>query len=241
VLADRKGTLDPEYRAQLAVAHRNALRLLRLVNMLLDFSRIEAGRMEAVYEPTDIATLTAELASGFRSATENAGLRFVVDCVPVGEPVFVDREMWEKIVLNLVSNAFKFTFEGEITVTLRRAGNEAELVVRDTGAGIPPDQLPHIFERFHRVAGARSRTHEGSGIGLALVRELAQLHGGSVHVVSRENQGSTFSVRIPLGSAHLRRIVLGLNAGASRAPRGPAVRRRSASLAARANRRKGTL
>ena len=94
--------------------HRNGLRLLRLVNTLLDFSRIEAGRARANYEPTDLATFTAELASTFRSACERAGLRLIVDCPPLppGEPVYVDRDMWEKIVLNLLSNAFKFTLEG---------------------------------------------------------------------------------------------------------------------------------
>jgi signal transduction histidine kinase/DNA-binding response OmpR family regulator len=203
VLMDSVRPLDAEHRERITVAHRNALRLLRLVNTLLDFSRIEAGRIDAVYEPTDLAALTTDLASGFRSAVERAGLRFRVDATPIGEPVYVDREMWEKVVLNLLSNALKHTFDGEIVVSVRRVGNAAELAVRDTGVGIAADQLPRIFERFHRIAGARSRTHEGSGIGLALVQELVRLHGGSVHVESRENEGSAFSVRIPLGSAHL--------------------------------------
>jgi PAS domain S-box-containing protein len=195
--------LPPAAKDQLEVTHRNSLRLLRLVNTLLDFSRIEVGRMQAVFEPTDLAAFTGELASVFSAATERAGLRLTVDCPSLGEPVYVDREMWEKIVLNLVSNAFKFTFEGEIAVTLRTVDGAAELRVRDTGVGIPAEEMPRLFERFHRVPNVRSRTHEGSGIGLALVQELAKLHGGSVGVESRLNEGSTFIVSVPLGKAHL--------------------------------------
>jgi signal transduction histidine kinase len=188
---------------ELQLVHRNAVRLLKLVNTLLDFSRIEAGRIEASYEPTDLASLTGELASVFRSAIENAGLAFVVDCPPLAEPVYVDREMWEKIVLNLLSNAFKFTFEGEIRVSLRELDEHVELCVADTGMGIPAEQLPRVFERFHRIKGIRARTHEGTGIGLALVQELVRLHGGCIEPASRLGQGTSFRVRIPLGHEHL--------------------------------------
>jgi signal transduction histidine kinase/DNA-binding response OmpR family regulator len=204
---------DPQqgHRPDLDVAHRNALRLQRLVNSLLDFARIEAGRIDAVYEPTDLGSLTADLASVFRSAVERAGLRLRVDCPPLPEPVYVDRDMWEKIVLNLVSNAFKFTFDGEIAVSLRLADDgQVALTVRDTGAGIPEAELPRVFERFHRVRDTRARTFEGSGIGLALVQELVRLHGGSIRVASSvedgrggEEHGTTFTVSIPTGSAHL--------------------------------------
>ncbi|MBD1824116.1 response regulator [Cyanobacteria bacterium FACHB-DQ100] len=190
-------------REQIAVAHRNSQRLLKLVNTLLDFSRIEAGRIQAVYEPTDLASLTADLASGFRSAIEKAGMQLVVNCLPLPEPVYVDREMWEKIVLNLLSNAFKFTFAGQISVSLRPVDAAVELVVQDTGTGIPAHELPRLFERFHRVAGARGRSYEGSGIGLSLVQELVKLHGGTVTASSVEEKGSTFVVRLPIGCAHL--------------------------------------
>jgi PAS domain S-box-containing protein len=203
LLATADGRLPPGGRELLEVVRRNGLRLQKLVNTLLDFSRIEAGRVRARFEATDLAALTADLASNFRSACERAGLAFVVDCPPVGEPVFVDRDMWEKVVLNLVSNAFKFTLRGRIEVRLRPGAGCAELEVRDTGTGIPADQMPHLFERFHRVEGARGRTLEGSGIGLALVRELVRLHGGEVRAESRPGAGSTFTVRIPLGTAHL--------------------------------------
>ena len=195
--------LTPTAKEQLELANRNGVRLLRLVNTLLDFSRIEAGRVHAVYQATDLATFTGELASVFRSATERAGLKLVVDCQPLHELAYVDRDMWEKIVLNLISNAFKFTFEGDITVSLKHVGNRAELRVRDTGVGIPAAEIPKLFDRFHRVPHARSRTHEGSGIGLALVHELVKLHGGSLQVDSTENQGSLFTVSIPLGQDHL--------------------------------------
>jgi len=179
------------HRERQEVAHRNALRLLRLVNTLLDFSRIEAGRIDAHYEPVDLAELTSEIASVFRSAVEKAGLELVVHCDPLPEPVFVDRDMWEKILLNLLSNAFKFTFEGRITVGLRGEGDRVELSVADTGVGIPEAELPRVFERFHRVKHSRARTHEGTGIGLALVQELARLHGGVVTVQSQEGRGTT--------------------------------------------------
>jgi signal transduction histidine kinase len=190
-------------KERLEVAHRNGIRLLKLVNTLLDFSRIEAGRIEALYESIDLTKLTSELASLFRSATEKASLNLVVDCSAISRDVYVDREMWEKIVFNLISNAFKFTFEGQIIVALREAGETVELEVSDTGTGIPTDELPHLFERFHRVKGAQGRSYEGSGIGLALVQELVKLHGGSVRVKSEVGRGSTFTVSIPLGSSHL--------------------------------------
>ena len=203
LLSRAQPELPPEAQSQLEVTHRNSLRLLRLVNTLLDFSRIEAGRMQAAFEPTDLAAFTSGLVSVFRAATERAGLTLTVDCPPLGEPVYVDREMWEKIVLNLVSNAFKFTFGGEIAVALRAVDGAAELRVRDTGAGIPAEEIPRLFERFYRVPNMQARTHEGSGIGLALVQELVRLHGGAVRVESRSGEGSTFIVGIPLGKAHL--------------------------------------
>ena len=202
-LADPDHPLPPVQRERLELVHRSSLRLLKLVNTLLDFSRIEAGRVQASYVPTDLARFTADLASAFRSTIEKAGLRLTVQCAPLPEAVWVDREMWEKVVLNLLSNAFKFTFAGEIAVTLRVKGGRVELSVRDTGTGIPQEELPRIFERFHRVKGAKGRSYEGSGIGLALVQELVRLHGGEVRVESETGEGSVFIVSLPFGHEHL--------------------------------------
>jgi signal transduction histidine kinase/DNA-binding response OmpR family regulator len=202
-LAERE-RLSPEDAERWGLLHRNGLRLSKLVNTLLDFSRIESGRLEAVTEPTDLSALTRDLASAFRSAIERAGLRLTVDAPALADTVYVDREMWEKIVLNLLSNALKFTFEGEILVRLRLDGGEIALSVTDTGVGVPPDELPRLFERFYRVRGTESRTHEGTGIGLALVQELAKLHGGTVTAASVFGQGTTFTVRIPKGGPRSR-------------------------------------
>ncbi|MGF1937854.1 MAG: GAF domain-containing protein [Nostoc sp. ChiQUE02] len=238
-LSDSVNPLTSSQREQLELAHRNSLRLLKLVNTLLDFSRIEADRLKANYEPTDLSTYTAELASVFRSAIENANLQLVVDCPPLPDPIYVDREMWEKIVLNLLSNALKFTFEGIISVSLKpvkegagEQGNNSsplplcpsaplplcpsaplplldapclfvELIVSDTGVGISASELPHLFERFYQVKGVKGRSYEGSGIGLSLVQELVKRHGGAIAVTSAVDQGTTFTVTIPTGIAHL--------------------------------------
>lgn len=203
LLARADECLNPPVKSQLELVHRNANRLLRLVNTLLDFSRIEAGRVHATYEPTELGSCTAELASAFRSIMELAGLDFLVECSPLSQLVYVDREMWEKIVLNLLSNAFKFTFEGSIRVSLAELEHEVELRVSDTGVGIPVSEQGKIFERFHRVENSRSRTHEGSGIGLSLASELVRLHAGKIRVESEINKGSTFIVTIPFGKDHL--------------------------------------
>jgi signal transduction histidine kinase len=202
-LADSHELLGPAQRQRFELAHANALRLLKLVNALLDFSRLEAGRLAPRFAPLDISRLTSELANMFQSAVAKVDLRFQVDCPRLSEPVFIDRDMWEKIVPNLVSNAFKFTKAGEITVRLRESAASILLEVADTGIGIPETELPKIFERFHRVPGGSGRTYEGTGIGLSLVRELTELHGGSVSVESVLGNGTTFRVEIPKGSAHL--------------------------------------
>jgi signal transduction histidine kinase len=194
---------------ELVSVQRSAGRLMRLVNSVLDFSRLEAGRLQLSFVPTDLATLTAGLAGSFHSLLQSAGMRLVVDCPPLPEPVFVDVLHWEKIVLNLLSNAYKFTAKGQIGVRQRWLGDRVELEVSDTGTGIPEPELPRIFERFHRVEGARSRSFEGTGIGLALVHELTKLHGGAVRVESKVDQGTTFVVSIPTGFAHLPKEQLG--------------------------------
>jgi PAS domain S-box-containing protein len=202
-LGDTAQPLGDAQRRRLEVIDRNAQRLLKLVNTLLDFSRLESGRTGAAFEPVELGSYTSELAAMFESAVQRAGLTLTIDCPPAPEPVHVDREMWAKIVLNLLSNALKFTFDGEIGVRVRAADGHVTLTVSDTGVGVPHDEQPKLFDRFHRVAGAASRSHEGSGIGLALVAELAALHGGAATVASAPGEGSRFSVALPLGTAHL--------------------------------------
>jgi PAS domain S-box-containing protein len=189
--------------AELETVHRHELRLLKLVNTLLDFSRLEAGRVKASYLPTDLCAYTLELISVFGSAVERAGLNYVVECDRLPQEVYVDHEMWEKIVLNLISNALKSTFEGSIAIRLRDRGDHAELQVRDTGTGIAEAEIPRLFERFRRIENARRRTHEGSGIGLALVHELVNMHGGRISVQSCLGKGTSFTVAIPYGTHHL--------------------------------------
>jgi signal transduction histidine kinase/CheY-like chemotaxis protein len=200
VLADAGNPLPAGAREELELALRNGQRLQRLVNDLLDFASIEAGRSTPVRVETDVATFTAELAGIFRAATERAGLRLTVDCPPLPRPASVDPRMWEKVVVNLLANAVKYTFVGGIDVALRGDDDGFRLTVADTGVGIVADELAHLFERFHRVPGATARTREGTGIGLALVQELAALHGGTVTVASEPGRGSTFTVTLPYGT-----------------------------------------
>jgi PAS domain S-box-containing protein len=189
---------DAADRNLIEITHRNGLRLLKLVNALLDFSRIEAGRFQISPQPTDVAAFTAELAALFRSAIETVGLQLVVDCGAGPLIAQIDREMWEKVVMNLLSNAFKFTFSGSIKVTVNEAQDGGvEMSVADSGIGIAPDEIARLFERFHRVAGSPGRSVEGSGIGLAMVQELVKLHGGTINVDSQPGKGSRFTVKLP--------------------------------------------
>lgn len=204
-LEDALAEAAPEspQRRRLEMIRRNGVRLLKLVNNLLNFSRLQSGRAQATYVPTDLATITTDLASNFRSACERAGIALTVDCAPLSEPVYVDLNMWEDVVLNLLSNAVKFTREGEISVSLKQEGHHVLLMVADTGVGIAPEEIGHVFERFHRATNENGRTIEGSGIGLSLVQEIVRLHGGDVTVESAPGRGSRFRVRLPLGTAHL--------------------------------------
>ncbi|MEO8403869.1 MAG: response regulator, partial [Chitinophagaceae bacterium] len=203
LLQQQDNELSDHNKRIVGTTHRNAMRLLRLVNALLDFSRIESGRIHANYQRTDITSFTNDLASNFRSVMEKAGLQFEVHCDDIKTPVYIDKEMWEKIVLNLLSNAFKYTLTGKITVTLKQVNDQINLQIADTGVGIPERELPMMFERFHRVQNSAGRSHEGTGIGLSLVSELVKFHHGTISVTSKEGKGSTFSVTIPIGKTHL--------------------------------------
>jgi len=201
ILNDPQTVLANRERAELA--YRNALRMQKLVNTLLEFSRIEAGRVEGRYSKVNIAALTQDLASTFRSAIERAGMQLIFNATPIKVEVYVDVDMWEKIVLNLVSNAFKYSRQGEINIQVTQAGSQVYLTVTDTGIGIAEDQLDKIFDRFHRIDNTEGRSQEGTGIGLAMVKELVKLHAGTIQVASRPGSGSTFTVIIPAGKEHL--------------------------------------
>jgi PAS domain S-box-containing protein len=196
LLEEEFGSLTGEQRHQLELIHRNGLRLQKLVNTLLEFSRLDAGHIKPVFDPVDFGGVTQELASTFAPAVKRAGLDFEVDCF-TGERVLLARELWERIVLNLLSNALKFTFEGKIRIATWVTTDSIVLQVEDTGIGIADDDQQHVFERFRRVEGVRSRTHEGSGIGLALIQGLVKLHGGRIDVRSTVGTGSTFTVTLP--------------------------------------------
>ncbi len=202
-LLNKTGKDNDSNRNTIETTHRNAMRLLRLVNNLLDFSRIEAGRIKAQFQLTDICRFTTDLASNFRAVAEAAGLEFQIRTDAIIQPVYIDKEMWEKIVLNLLSNAFKYTLKGSIMLSLQVENKQVVLRIRDTGVGIPEKELPKMFERFHRVENITGRSFEGTGIGLSLVKELVQLHGGEISVSSKIEEGSEFVVTIPTGKAHL--------------------------------------
>ena len=212
-LAERAERLPPARLERMEIAPRTGLRLLKLVNALLDFARIEAGRMQAHFRATNLSELTAELTNSFDSAAQRTGLKLTIDCRPLPQAVYVDCEMWEKIVLNLISNAFKHTFQGGILVRLAWLDDAAQLLVEDSGVGIAAEEIPRLFERFHRVKGTASRTHEGTGIGLSLVRELVQLHSGSIRVESELGRGSRFIVTLKAGTAHLPADQIGSGGG----------------------------
>ena len=202
-ITDDLEPLSPGQLRRQRLILRNGARLLKLVNSLLDFSRIEAGRVKATFRPVDLSRFTLELASAFESAMVGGGLKYALNVPLLPQPVYVDPDFWEKIVLNLISNAFKFTLQGEVEVRLTQLPQRVRLTVRDTGAGIPEAELPRLFERFHRVESTRGRTFEGTGIGLAMIQELVKLQGGTFWVQSVEGEGSAFHVELPLGHEHL--------------------------------------
>lgn len=183
---------------RLEVALRNAQRMQKLVNLLLDFSRIEAGKLEVNFAAVDIVTTTEDLVSNFRSAIEKAGMTLIISKEIPSQIAYVDVDMWEKIVLNLVSNAFKYSEKGSIEISIRTDKEFVEISVADTGIGIPESELEKIFERFHRVQNVNGRSQEGTGIGLAMVKELVKLNEGSIAVESTVGIGSKFTVKLPL-------------------------------------------
>ncbi|MBE9093549.1 response regulator [Tychonema sp. LEGE 07203] len=188
---------------QAVIALRNSRRLLRLVNQLLDLQRLDAGRMQPSFRPCDLVSFCYSTAESFRSYCDKKGLQLITqlqEC-PL---LYLDIERFDKVIYNLLSNAVKFTPEGgTITLTVEPAGAHCLLQVKDTGIGIRTEQIPYLFERFRQAEGSASRSYEGSGLGLALVKELVELHGGQIAVESVYGEGTTFTVWLHFGSTHL--------------------------------------
>ncbi|KAM0747651.1 hypothetical protein T439DRAFT_93583 [Meredithblackwellia eburnea MCA 4105] len=205
ILSGKEHRIDGNTREMLSIVKRHANRLLGMVNKLLDFSSLEGGRMNLTYHPVQLGALTRDLCSLFRDAIRRANIEYEVICEddPADVlPVYLSIDLWEKIIHNLVGNSFKYCEKGKISVILRSSRAEAVLEVKDTGVGIPKEELDKIFERFHRVnTSARSTT--GTGIGLALTLEVVKLLGGQLEVDSEFGVGSTFTVRLPRGFVHL--------------------------------------
>ena len=188
---------------QATVALRNSRRLLRLVNQLLDLQRLDAGRMQPSFRPCDLVEFVGQTVDSFRPYCEKKGIALTTHLTACPQ-VYLDPEKFDKVLYNLLSNAMKFTLEdGTITVMLQPAGDHCLLKVTDTGIGIRPDQIPHLFERFRQAEGSANRSYEGSGLGLALVKELVDLHGGQISVESVYGSGTTFTVWLQTGMTHL--------------------------------------
>jgi GAF domain-containing protein/class 3 adenylate cyclase/two-component SAPR family response regulator len=188
---------------QSVIALRNSRRLLRLVNQLLDLQRLDAGRMQPQFRPCQLLETVSQVVDSFRPYCEKKqiSLQTVLQDCPT---VYLDLEKFDKVLYNLLSNAIKFTETGgSIEILLRPEGQHCQVQIRDTGVGIRQDQLPYLFERFHQADGSASRSHEGSGLGLALVKELVELHGGRVMVDSVYGRGTTFTLWLPAGMTHL--------------------------------------
>ncbi|KAF9191829.1 hypothetical protein BGZ50_009048 [Haplosporangium sp. Z 11] len=198
-------------RSGLEMVRRNSRRLLKLVNTLLQFSRIEAGKGHAIFEETDLTKLTREISANFESVARGFDLDYDVRCedlsgVPGG--FWVDSSMWSGIILNLIGNAFKHTWKGSVSIHQypckgKNGGDGVAVDVRDTGVGIAAEHLSTLFGRFNRIENKQSRSHEGTGIGLSLVKELTDVHGGIISVTSEEGKGTCFHLWIPAGRSHL--------------------------------------
>ncbi|WP_353931313.1 response regulator [Okeanomitos corallinicola TIOX110] len=189
--------------SQCVIALRNSRRLLRLVNQLLDLQRLDAGRMQPSFHPCDLVEFVTQIVESFRLYGEKKGLRILTDLLEC-PTVYLDMEKFDKVLYNLLSNAMKFTPDGgKITVRLFNDGNGCILQIQDTGIGILPEQIPYLFERFRQAEGSENRSYEGSGLGLSLVKELVELHGGEVTVESVYGQGTQFNIRLLTGSEHL--------------------------------------
>jgi signal transduction histidine kinase len=194
----RRFNLDLETKDLLVTMHSNGMRLLKLINDLLDLVRLESGRMETKLEPVDVAEFIKAISSAARQVANDKRLRLESVIDPSLGTVLADRDKLDKIILNLVFNALKFTPSGgRVELRAARKGEHFFLTVTDTGMGISEKDLPHVFDRFWQADGSSKRKYQGMGIGLALVKELAQVQGGEVAVQSQEGKGTIFTVSLP--------------------------------------------
>ena len=201
-----RGTLDAEQsRRALQIILRNVNAQVRLIDDLLDLSKVETGRLRFTVQPVDLRAVVEEALEGIRPAAEAKGIRLQPVLASPGGPVGGDPDRLLQVVWNLLSNAVKFTpKEGRVQIQLQRVDSHVEILVSDTGEGIAPDLLPHVFDAFRQADGSSARRHGGLGVGLALVRSLVELHGGSVFAESPgEGRGATFVVKLPLMLANI--------------------------------------
>ncbi|AYA37475.1 response regulator [Hymenobacter oligotrophus] len=204
LLSEARHTTDAPTPPEYALMLRNARRLLQLINQLLDVARLEAGQMHLAAAPTDMVRTVRTGVSSFESLAVSCGVGLRFETKLENLEVYLDADQFDKILYNLLGNALKFTpAGGEVVVSLGQQAGQAVLRVQDTGVGIPAEHVPLIFDRFHQVDDTHTRRHGGSGIGLALVKELVALHRGNIRVLSALGEGSTFVVELPLGNAHL--------------------------------------
>ena len=208
-----------ELRDTLATMRANGMRLLKLINDLLDAVRIESGKMEVKREPLALPDFLRGLASAVSGVANEKGLNLTVNVAEEIGAVLADREKLEKILLNLVFNAIKFTpAGGRVEMRAEREQDDLLLAVRDTGMGIPEEQLPFIFDRFWQADSSSQRKYQGVGIGLSLVKDLAEIQGGTVAVESRVGSGTTFTLRLPWVAAMDAPLPLPVEAIATPAP-----------------------
>jgi signal transduction histidine kinase len=198
------GSLAPAQRELLGASLEHSRRLLRQVNNLLDMAKLEAGQMRLRFEPVALRDLLQGLVASARGAAEARRVGLELEPSTVEETVHLDVEQIEKVVLNIIGNAIKFTpAGGRIRVRLDETSGFVRIAVADSGEGIPPEYVERIFERFTQVDGSATRRHGGTGVGLALVREIVALHAGHIDVESKVGVGSTFTVWLPKGTAHV--------------------------------------
>jgi len=196
---------DEKAKEDLKIVHKNASKLLGLVNQLLDISKLESGNMRLLTAPQNIIQFLKAVVLSFTSYAERKKIDLAFNSAEEIILVYLDKDKLEKIITNILSNAFKFTPDGgRIGVDVYTEEKYVKISISDTGVGISKEKIPNIFDRFYQVDGSHTREQEGTGIGLALTKELVELHKGKIEVESEEGRGTTFTISIPMGQEHLK-------------------------------------